>query len=181
MEKEKIFGYNEKPIQEKSDKNYQVYHFKFENDLNGLTIHEMTIKGSIIPRLGETININAGFIDHCLCFFNEEIYNNMSRGDDKYAKEQLGCFFPQKENETESDYKHRIYNFINKHFYDCDSEENLDYYLAASYILETIEYISFEVVKINRTFTHESLTSDSIQRIDIYLLGKFETEDFKWE
>ncbi len=181
IKKERIVGYNKGPIKENYDENYQVYHFKFEDGLNGLTIREMTIKSSVIPRIGETIKMNTDFIDFCLCFYNEDA-NFEEDDNERYGKEELDCFFPQKENETENDYKRRVCNFINEHFYDVYLKEDESYDIMQSQIIDILDYTSFEIVKINRTFEKDLLsTSLSRQRVDIYLLGKFETEDFKWE
>ena len=180
MEKERIVGYNEKPIKENSKENYQVYHFKFEDDLNGLIIREMTIKSSVIPRIGETIEMTDSFIDSCLCFYNEDA-SYEDDDNERYGKEELDCFFPQREDETESDYKCRISNFINEHFYDANLKEDESYNTMQNYIIEIICCTSFEIVKIVRTLEENWLDSTSRQRVDIYLLGKFETEDFKWE
>ena len=172
-EKEKVFGYKEGLIKENSDENYQVYHFKFEDDLKGLTIQTMSVISSVIPRIGETINISGSFVDNCLCFYNT---------DDDCGKEELDCFFPQKENEKESDYKHRLCDFINYHFCDAGVKEDESYNYLSTYIFEILEYTSFKIVKINRTFEKDEYQNDkSCQRVDIYLLGEFETEDFNWE
>lgn len=175
MKKEKVFGYRKGPIKENSDENYQVYHFKFEDDLKGLTIQTMSVISSVIPRIGETINISDSFIDNCLCFYNDD--------EDNYGKEELNCFFPQEENEKESDYKHRLCDFINYHFYDAKVKGDESYSYLSTFIFETLEYTSFKIVKINRTFEKVKFqdTNNSCQRVDIYLLGEFETEDFKWE
>ena len=186
-----------------SDSNFQRYYFKFDEELNGLTISSpfMITEHTVIPRVGDTISFDSEFILNNVyttlndykeasrnCYEREELPDNWRK---LYGTDILSYFFPQKDGELMKDYKNRIYNFILKN-YECskyysiiDKNTRLSklkptsgVYKMSKYIIDILHNISYEVIKVN----HEYI--DNFEKIfiitNVYLIGR-KGREIEWE